>query len=74
MIEKVAKAINKDRGIREYGEWEFYIPFAIAAITAMKDSTESMQEDGLEIMIHTENTIQDVEDIWKIMIDTALKE
>lgn len=70
MIEKVAKAINKNRGIREYGEWQFYIPHAIASITAMKAPTEAMMAARRTHLVPREVAHA----VWEDMIEVALRD
>lgn len=85
MIERVARAIgaaDPDQGGQindsDMGEyfWEkyrdHYIPIAIAAIKAMREPTEAMEDAGNSpTYIWVDETASDV---WPRMIDAALEE
>ena len=74
MVEKVAKALARHDNPKHENWWPSYENRARAAIEAMREPTANMILKGLvrSERDDIELTLEEVEDIWRAMIDDAL--
>jgi hypothetical protein len=79
MIEQVARAIADSEGDIICGEWagdatkRYYTKLAKAAIMAMREPTEAMDEAARK-KCHEVQCVDPVIHIWDVMLDEALRE
>lgn len=73
MIERVARAIcETTSGTGDDHQWEMFVDEARAAIEAMREPTPQMVDSGMACEAGTFE--EDIQRIFKTMIDTALSE
>jgi hypothetical protein len=87
MVERVARAMAGESGcvvsqqfdagtgrlVDTKEEWKNWIPFARAALAAMREPTEKMTIAG-SLRSDYSGTAEDAGNQWRVMIDAALEE
>lgn len=79
MVERVARAVMEANGENECLPMQDYLAMARAAITAMREPTRAMLEDGERTTFEwvaevSDWQLQNIKEGWQAMIDKALEE